>query len=57
VKLRGLDPAARYLITDLDRPGGPQGTTGRELMDSGITLAISSRPGSAVLTYEKLPGR
>jgi len=57
VHLRGLDPAARYLITDLDQPADQQMVMGRALMDSGLELAISSRPGSAILTYEKLPDR
>ncbi len=57
MRLRGLDPAARYLLTDLDHPGDPRKITGRELMESGLEVAISARPGSAVLTYAKLPGR
>jgi alpha-galactosidase len=57
VKLRGLDPAALYLLSNLDHPGVKQSVTGRELMDSGLTLAISSRPGSTIVTYEKLRDR
>ena len=56
-KLRGLDPAVSYRFTDLDRPGDTRTITGRDAMDSGLELAISTRPGSAILTYEKLPGR
>ena len=57
VKLRGLDPSALYLLSNLDQPGDRQRVTGRELMDSGVTLAISARPGTAILTYQKLPVR
>jgi len=54
VRLRGLDPAARYLFTDLDHPNAGRTFTGRELIESGLEVAIPERPGSAVLTYEKL---
>lgn len=57
VKLRGLNPAVRYALTDLDHPGNPREVTGRALMESGIELAIANKPGSAVLTYERLLGR
>jgi alpha-galactosidase len=55
VKLRGLDPAARYRLTDLDQPGVQRQMMGRELLESGLELAIATRPGSVVITYEKLP--
>jgi alpha-galactosidase len=54
VKLRGLDPAARYRLTDLDHPDRPQTFAGRELLESGLEIAIAAKPGSAVLVYEKL---
>jgi len=57
VRLRGLDPAASYRFTDLDRPGEARTMGGADLMAAGLELAISDRPGSAVLTYEKTPGR
>ena len=57
VKLRGLDPVARYRLTDLDHPAIAREVPGRELMETGLELAISGRPGSAVLTYEKQPAR
>lgn len=55
VQLRGLAPAARYRFTDLDAPGAPWEATGRELMTAGFDLTLQARPGSAVLTYERLP--
>ena len=57
VRLRGLDPAAQYLLTDLDRPDRARKATGRELMETGLEIALPNRPDSAVLTYEKLPHR
>lgn len=57
IRPRGLDPAARYRLKDLDLPSAPREVTGRELMETGLELAIALRPGSAVLTYEKLPVR
>ncbi len=54
VRLRGLDPAARYRLADLDHPAAPRTITGRELLEAGIKLTITVRPGAAVITYEKL---
>ncbi|HNC23570.1 MAG TPA: alpha-galactosidase [Opitutaceae bacterium] len=55
VNLRGLDPTAHYRVRDLDAPGADREFTGQVLMMSGLTLAISSRPGTAILVYERLP--
>ena len=54
LKLAGLDPAARYRFSDLDRPGADRDFTGRELMDAGLEVTIAAQPGAAVLTYRKL---
>ncbi|MBS0662859.1 MAG: GH36 C-terminal domain-containing protein, partial [Verrucomicrobia bacterium] len=55
VTLRGLDPTARYRVRDLDAPGADREFTGQALMMSGLNLAISSRPGTAILVYERIP--
>ncbi|MBI3666363.1 MAG: alpha-galactosidase [Acidobacteria bacterium] len=52
-RLRGLDAAARYTVTDLDSPGEFQ-LTGDELMEKGLPIAIKGRPGAAVLTYRRV---
>ena len=52
-KLRGLDPQARYAVTDLDT-GHSQTLTGCELMDDGLPVTIRTQPGAAVLTYKQL---
>ena len=57
VKLRGLKPAVRYALNDLDHPGSPREVTGRTFMESSIELAIADKLGSAVLSYKRLPGR
>ncbi len=54
VKLRGLDPQARYTLTDMDG-GQPRTLAGRELLDSGLKLD-AERPQTALLfTYQRQP--
>ena len=42
-RLQNLDPAATYVVTDLDQPAAPQELSGRELLERGLSL----RPPSA----------
>ncbi len=51
-RLRGLEPNARYTVTDLDR-NVPHVTTGRELIDPGLRVEIPQRPGAAIVTYKR----
>jgi alpha-galactosidase len=51
-KLRGLDPDAGYVLTNLDF-GESQKLTGRELLDKGLAVPISDQPGAAVIAYAK----
>ena len=51
-KLRGLDPAARYVVTDLDTHTR-QETTGDDLMEAGLPLAASARPAALLLRYDR----
>ena len=53
LKLRGLDPEARYRVRDLDQ-GGAKTLSGAELMDPGLRMDITAQPGSAVLVYERV---
>lgn len=53
LRLRGLDEAAKYVITDADT-GQVTEATGRELMQHGLAVTILSRPGAALLTYQKV---
>jgi alpha-galactosidase len=52
LRLRGLTPAAKYEISDLDG-GKPQKLTGKQLMEAGLALEIPTRPGAAVIFYRK----
>ena len=49
----GLEPEARYRVTNLDTEATEE-STGRELMERGLTVAITPKPGSALLVYKKL---
>lgn len=50
LRLRGLDPSRRYILSDTDAPE-PQVMEGRELMDPGIQVTLPERPQAAVITY------
>jgi alpha-galactosidase len=52
LRLRGLDPAAVYTLTDFDA-AGTRGISGRELMAGGLVVVIKNRPGAAIITYKK----
>lgn len=52
--LRGLDPDAKYTLTDLDS-GHTQQLAGRELMHDGLLITIPQRPHATVLLYQKAP--
>lgn len=51
--LRGLEPDAKYAVTDLDAPT-PTEMTGRELMDEGLLVHLRDRPSAALITYKRL---
>jgi alpha-galactosidase len=54
LKLKGLDPAARYQVTDLDDANSPgREYTGATLMDEGLLVTATERPSAKVLTYKK----
>ena len=43
---------ARYTFTNIDS-GVASAYTGAELMQKGLTVSISAKPGSALLSYKK----
>ena len=52
-RLTGLDPGARYQVTDLQS----QKTltfSGSELVEHGLIVPIEAKPGEAVMRYEHL---
>ncbi len=50
-QLRGLDPDATYAIVNLDTPNQKTTVTGRELLETGLRVAISNRPEAVIYTY------
>jgi alpha-galactosidase len=52
VRLRGLDPRARYRLRDLDEASF-RVVTGQELMQ-GLRISAPARPFAVVLHYERL---
>ena len=52
LKLRGLQPGARYAVTDLDT-NRTRSFTGRQLMEKGLLVTISAQPGAVVFAYQR----
>jgi alpha-galactosidase len=52
-RLQGLDPKARYQLKNFDVEGSTE-VSGAELMDKGLTIELSEKPGSAIITYERV---
>ena len=53
VKLRGLEPDAVYMLTNLDA-ASPKQMGGKELLEQGLLIDIGEKPGAAVVKYHKL---
>jgi alpha-galactosidase len=51
-RLRGLDPDAIYVLTNLDVVGTTE-LAGRELLDKGLPVVIEERPGAVIITYKR----
>jgi hypothetical protein len=56
LKLRGLDPGARYTIRNLDSSESTE-FSGRVLMEEGLSVTLRDQPASALLTYRKIAQR
>ncbi|MCX5638765.1 MAG: GH36 C-terminal domain-containing protein, partial [Planctomycetota bacterium] len=52
-RLRGLDLKADYKVTNLDSTEVKQ-IRGQELMEKGLVINITEKPGVAVVTYKKV---
>lgn len=52
-KLRGLNPASRYQVQNLDMPRTTE-QTGRALMEQGLSITLTDKPGAAIVTYRKM---
>jgi alpha-galactosidase len=53
LRLRGLDPKARYRIAQLDSPSQSE-MSGEVLLQKGLPVSISKAPGVAVIKYQSL---
>jgi alpha-galactosidase len=53
--LRGLEPGAQYVISNLDT-GKTQELTGRELAEAGLLVVAEKRPSAVVVVYKKKSG-
>lgn len=51
-KLRNLERNAIYLVKNIDTEG-IQELSGRTLMEEGLSIAISTQPGAAIVIYKK----
>ncbi len=51
-RLKGLEPEARYLLSDYDSEGTTT-ISGRELMEKGLRIIFASQPGAALIRYQK----
>jgi len=53
LRLRGLDPAAIYKVSDLD---GRVTTTisGADLMEKGLHVEIADAPGAVIIIYKRI---
>ena len=52
-RLRGLEPDARYSITNLD-DGQSAEWPGRDLMTQGLLITLADQPGSALFIYKRM---
>jgi alpha-galactosidase len=53
-RLGGLDPDAKYVLTDLDT-NQPREITGRELLERGLLVGAAQKPSAVVITYRRMP--
>lgn len=49
-RLRGLEPGGFYVVTDIDTNSQIE-ISGRELLETGLLVTITGRPGSALIKY------
>jgi alpha-galactosidase len=52
LKLQGLDPNAKYAVENLDG-GDIHKLTGKELMETGLTVVLKEKPSAALFVYHK----
>ena len=52
LKLRGLEPAASFVVTDLDAADAKT-ILGRDLTEQGLAVTLTKRPAAAVIVYQR----
>jgi alpha-galactosidase len=52
LKMRGLNPEAIYVLTNLDAARTTE-ATGKNLMEDGLDVVLKRRPEAAIVTYKK----
>ena len=52
-RLSGLDSAAQYELINFDIEGTTQ-SSGKALMEKGLTVEIKDKPGAAIITYRRI---
>jgi alpha-galactosidase len=55
IRLKGVDPAGLYEVTNLDM-GIPADVSGRNLLNAGLTVAIKDKPGAEIILYKLKSG-
>jgi alpha-galactosidase len=53
LKLRGLDPKARYELQNLDEKGSHE-MTSKELLESGLPVSAKDRPSAIIILYKRI---
>ncbi len=53
LKLRGLEPAARYAMTNMDTTGITR-ISGQDLMEKGLHVVMEKQPDSAIISYKQV---
>ncbi|NQT17086.1 MAG: alpha-galactosidase, partial [Planctomycetes bacterium] len=56
LRLRGLNPRSRYLLTKLNGEGDEKSIemAGSRLLEAGLPVTIEAQPGAAVIMYEQV---
>lgn len=54
-RLKGLDPAGQYEVTDFDEEGSVR-ILGEDLMEKGLVVEIREKPGAVVIMYRRVKG-
>jgi alpha-galactosidase len=52
LRLHGLQPGAKYTLTNLDAPVAVE-MTGKQLVDEGLHVTVTDRPGAVIITYRR----